>query len=154
MLTPNLACSPSSMMTAPSASSGASPRKRKNLSPTCRPSPRATSAWRSRNPTSPAGSGNSCVRTSRNSSCATRATRQLMVRLGKPFPEVKLLSTAPGLGVVGAHVFAAYICDPTRFDAPSQLIRYCQLGIRDRSSDDKPLGYEQLDRHGHGLLKA
>ena len=83
-----------------------------------------------------------------------RATRQLMVRLGKPFPEVKLLSTAPGLGVVGAHVFAAYICDPTRFDAPSQLIRYCQLGIRDRSSDDKPLGYEQLDRHGHGLLKA
>ena len=33
-------------------------------------------------------------------------------------------------------------------------IRYCRLGIRDRSSDDKPLGYEQLDRHGHGVLKA
>src|SRR5436190_21651798 len=63
----------------------------------------------------------------------------------------QLLSTAPGLGVVGAHVFAAYICDPTRFDTPAGLIRYCQLGIRDRSSDDKPLGYEQLDRHGHGI---
>ena len=37
---------------------------------------------------------------------------------------------------------------------PACLIRYCRLGIRDRSSDDKPLGYEQLDRHGHGILKA
>jgi transposase len=83
-----------------------------------------------------------------------RDTRQLMVRLGKPFPEVKLLSTAPGLGVVGAHLFAAYIAEPKRFADPSQLIRYCRLGIRDRSSDDKPLGYEQLDRQGHGVLKA
>ena len=83
-----------------------------------------------------------------------RDTRKLMVRLGKNFPEVQLLSTAPGLGVVGAHVFAAYIVDPKRFDSPAGLSRYCRLGIRDRSSDDKPLGYEQLDRHGHGILKA
>ena len=83
-----------------------------------------------------------------------RDARRLMVRMGKPFPEVKLLSTAPGLGVVGAHLFAAYIADPTRFDSPSALIRYCRLGIRDRTSDDKPLGYEQLDRQGHGVLKA
>lgn len=45
-----------------------------------------------------------------------RYARKLLVRLGKNFPEVKLLSTAPGLGVVGAHVFAAYIADPKRFD--------------------------------------
>ena len=83
-----------------------------------------------------------------------RDTRKLMVRLGKPFPEVKLLCTAPGLGVVGAHVFAAYIAEPQRFTSAAGLIRYCRLGIRDRSSDDKPLGYEQLDRHGHGILKA
>lgn len=83
-----------------------------------------------------------------------RDTRQLLVRLGKSFPEVKLLSTAPGLGLVGAHVFAAYIAEPKRFDSGAGLIRYCRLGIRDRSSDDKPLGYEQLDRHGHGVLKA
>ncbi len=67
---------------------------------------------------------------------------------------MKLLATAPGLGVVGAHIFAAYIADPKRFAAAAGLIRYCRLGIRDRSSDDKPLGYEQLDRHGHGILKA
>src|SRR5436190_4547927 len=53
-----------------------------------------------------------------------RDTRQLMVRLGQPFPEVKLLSSAPGLGVVGAHVFAAYIADPARFDSAAGLIRY------------------------------
>src|SRR6185436_12533068 len=81
-------------------------------------------------------------------------TRKLLVRLGKAFPEVQLLSSAPGLGVVGAHVFAAYIADPARFQDDSQLVRYCRLGIRDRTSDDKPLGYEQLDRHGHGVLKA
>lgn len=83
-----------------------------------------------------------------------RDTRKLMVRLGKSFPEVKLLASAPGLGVVGAHIFAAYIADPARFTSGAGLIRYCRLGIRDRSSDDKPLGYEQLDREGHGVLKA
>lgn len=83
-----------------------------------------------------------------------RDTCKLMVRLGKSFPEVKLLSSAPGLGVVGAHLLAAYIADPKRFDSAAGLIRYCRLGIRDRSSDDKPLGYEQLDRQGHGVLKA
>jgi transposase len=80
--------------------------------------------------------------------------RRLMVGLGKNFPEVKLLSTAPGLGVIGAHLFCAYIADPARFDSAAGLIRYCRLGIRNRSSDDKPLGYEQLDRDGHGVLKA
>jgi transposase len=83
-----------------------------------------------------------------------RDARKLMVRLGKNFPEEKLLSSAPGLGVVGAHVFAAYIAEPKRFPGPAQLVRYCRLGIRDRSSDDKPLGYEQLDHEGHGVLKA
>ena len=35
-----------------------------------------------------------------------------------------------------------------------QLWRYCRLGILDRSSDGKPLAYQQLDRCGHGVLKA
>ena len=44
--------------------------------------------------------------------------------------------------------------DPTRFGKFSRLSRYCRLGIRDRTSDDKPLGFEQLDRQGIGTLKA
>jgi len=81
-------------------------------------------------------------------------TRRLMVRLGEAFPEIGRLRTVPGVGVVGAHLFVAYIQEPRRFATPQQLRRYCRLGIRDRSSDDKPLGYQRLDHCGHGVLKA
>lgn len=83
-----------------------------------------------------------------------RKTRRLMAQLGQPFPEIARLQTVPGVGRIGAHLFAAYIQEPTRFDTEQQLYRYCRLGIRDRSSDGKPLGYQQLDRSGHGVLKA
>lgn len=85
---------------------------------------------------------------------AEHKARRLMVRLGKAFPEIGHLQTVPGVGVIGAHVFVAYIQEPGRFATPQQLRRYCRLGIRDRSSDDKPLGFQQLDRTGHGVLKA
>ena len=80
--------------------------------------------------------------------------RRLMVQLGKKFPEIGRLRTVPGVGVIGAHVFVAYIQEPSRFESAQQLWRYCRLGIRDRSSDGKPLGFQQLDRCGHGGLKA
>lgn len=81
-------------------------------------------------------------------------TRRLMGQLGQAFPEIARLQTVPGVGRVGAHVFVAFIQEPSRFATPQQLYRYCRLGIRDRSSDGKPLGYQQLDRHGHGVLKS
>jgi len=81
-------------------------------------------------------------------------TRRLLIQTGRPFPEVKRLRTVPGIGLVGGHLFVAYVQDPTRFKKFSQLTRYCRLGIRDRTSDDKPLGYQQLDRQGVGTLKA
>ena len=83
-----------------------------------------------------------------------RKTRRLMVQLGQPFPEIPRLQTVPGVGRIGAHVFVAYLQEPTRFATAQQLQRYCRLGIRDRSSDGKPLGYQTLDRCGHGVLKA
>lgn len=83
-----------------------------------------------------------------------RKTRRLMRQLGQKFPEVARLDTVPGVGRIGAHLFVAYIQEPSRFQTPQQLFRYCRLGIRDRSSDGKPLGFEQLDRCGHGVLKA
>jgi transposase len=79
---------------------------------------------------------------------------RLMLRLGKAFPEIARLRTVPGVGPIGAHVFVAYIQEPRRFETPQQLRRYCRLGIRDRSSDGKPLGFQRLDRCGHGVLKA
>jgi transposase len=83
-----------------------------------------------------------------------RQARRLMVQLGKAFAEIDRLQTVPGVGAIGAHLFVAYIQEPTRFETPQRLFRYCRLGIRDRSSDGKPLGFQQLDRCGHGVLKA
>jgi len=80
--------------------------------------------------------------------------RRLMCQTGRQFPEVQLLRSTPGVGLVGAHLFVAYVQDPKRFTDFSQLTRYCRLGIRDRTSDGKPLGYQQLDREGIGTLKA
>ena len=83
-----------------------------------------------------------------------RKARRLMVQLGQGFPEIDRLRTVPGVGVVGAHLVVAYLQEPGRFETPQQLFRYCRLGIRERSSDGKPLGFHQLDRCGHGVLKA
>lgn len=83
-----------------------------------------------------------------------RKSRRLMTQLGTKFPEVARLHTVPGVGRIGAHVFVAFIQEPARFVTSQQLYRYCRLGIRDRSSDGKPLSYQQLDRCGHGVLKA
>lgn len=83
-----------------------------------------------------------------------RKARRLMVQLGQPFPEISRLRTVPGVGLIGAHLFVAFIQEPGRFATRQRLYRYCRLGVRDRSSDGKPLGYQRLDRHGHGVLKA
>ena len=83
-----------------------------------------------------------------------RKARRLMRQLGAKFPEIARLRSMPGVGIIGAHLFVAYIQEPGRFETPQQLFRYCRLGIRDRSSDGKPLGFQKLDRRGHGVLKA
>jgi transposase len=80
--------------------------------------------------------------------------RRLMCQSGRLFPEVQRLRTAPGVGLVGAHLFVAYVQDPHRFAKFSRLTKYCRLAIRDRTSDNKPLGFKQLDRQGNGVLKA
>lgn len=89
-----------------------------------------------------------------NALAVERKTRRQMTQLGRKFPEVALLRTLPGVGPIGAHMFVAFVQEPKRFEMPQQLFRYCRLGIRDRSSDGKPLGYQKLDRAGHGVLKA
>lgn len=85
---------------------------------------------------------------------AQRGALRQMVQLARRFPEVELLKTMPGVGRVGACLFVACIQDPTRFSTLQHLTRFARLGIIDRSSDNKPLGYQRLDSHGHGLLKA
>jgi hypothetical protein len=51
------------------------------------------------------------------------------------------------------HVFSAIIEEPARFANKHKLWKYSQLGITDRTSDHKPLGYQRLDRRGNRELK-
>lgn len=82
-----------------------------------------------------------------------KTAKQLMVEAAKQFPEVKLLQTAPGVGVIGACRFVALIQNPRRFSNKRKLWRYCRLGIAHRSSDGKLLSHPRLDRNGCGALK-
>lgn len=76
------------------------------------------------------------------------------LRLARKYPEIKEFKKVPGVGDVGSLIYDAYIQTPHRFSSKSALYRYCQLGITDRSSDGKPLGFKRLDREGNSELKA
>ena len=84
----------------------------------------------------------------------TKSAFQEMKQLGRRYPEIQQFMKISGVGPVGAHVFDAYIQTPYRFATDSKLSRYCRLGITDRTSDGKPLGYKKLDKSGIGQLKA
>lgn len=82
-----------------------------------------------------------------------KATLKEVEGVGKNFWEVREFQRIPGVGPMGAHVFSAIIEEPSRFATKQQLWKYSQLGITDRSSDNKPLGYQRLDRRGNHELK-
>lgn len=79
--------------------------------------------------------------------------KRLMLEAASQFPEIKLLRTAPGVGIIGACRFVAYIQTPARFSNKRKLWRYCRLGIARRSSDGKLLAHPRLDINGCGALK-
>src|SRR5437868_13830090 len=82
-----------------------------------------------------------------------KETLQEVRRLGASFWEVREFQRIPGVGPIAAHVFSAIIESPERFAHKQKLWKYSQLGITDRSSDNKPLGYQRLDRRGNRELK-
>ncbi len=82
-----------------------------------------------------------------------KSARRLMTEAARQFPEVRLLETAPGIGIVGACRFVALVQNPRRFSNKRKLWRYCRLGVAHRSSDGKLLACPRLDRNGCGALK-
>ncbi len=76
------------------------------------------------------------------------------IRLSRRYLEIKKFMKIPGVGIIGAMIFDAYIQTPDRFRRKQHLWRYSKLGVTDRSSDGKPLAYKRLDRAGNGELKA
>jgi len=75
-------------------------------------------------------------------------------RLGRKYPEIKEFEKIPGIGEILSHIFDAFIQTPHRFPHKNRVWRYCRLGITDRSSDGKPLGFKRLDKSGNPELKA
>jgi len=69
-----------------------------------------------------------------------------MEKAGRSYPEVENFQRVPGVGPVGANVFSAILQTPDRFAHKGSVVRYCALSISDRSSDNKPIGYERLER--------
>jgi transposase len=82
-----------------------------------------------------------------------KETLQEVERIGAEFWEVGEFQRIPGVGPMAAHVFSAIIEEPARFANKHKLWKYSQLGITDRTSDNKPLGYKRLDRRGNRELK-
>ena len=82
-----------------------------------------------------------------------KETLQEVERVGGEFWEVRQFQRIPGVGPMAAHVFSAIIEQPGRFANKHQLWKYSQLAITDRTSDNKPLGYQRLDRRGNRELK-
>ena len=77
----------------------------------------------------------------------------MIVILPDRFPEVELLQTAPGVGIITACRFVAYLQTPRRFSNKRKLWRYCRLGITRRESNGKRLAHPRLDTAGVGSLK-
>lgn len=77
---------------------------------------------------------------------AVKKTARLMARLAAKFPEVKLLDTVPGVGLIGACRFVAYVQDPNRFPSKRDLWRFAGLGVTDRDSCGNQVGFRRLDR--------
>lgn len=84
---------------------------------------------------------------------AQREALGLLRRQAHQYPEIARFRTVPGVGLIGAARFSAYIQAPHRFSSKRKPWRYCRLGITERSSDGKRLGPKRLDHTGLGRLK-
>lgn len=82
-----------------------------------------------------------------------REAKSAMIEFSRRFPEVRLLQTAPGVGIITACRFVAYLQTPRRFSNKQKLCRYSRLGITRRESNGKRLAHPRLDAAGVGSLK-
>ena len=76
---------------------------------------------------------------------ALKEAKTAMRDFADHFPEVELLQTAPGVGIITACRFVAYLQTPRRFSNKRKLWRYCRLGITRRESNGKRLAHPRLD---------
>ena len=78
--------------------------------------------------------------------------RRLVVRESGSFSAIERLEMIPGVGIIGAARFVAYVQDPNRFNTHT-LCKYSRLAVVGRESGGSPLGPKHLNRDGNGTLK-
>ena len=81
-------------------------------------------------------------------------TARQLVAAAPAFPELAWLQTFPGMGVISAARFVAYVQMPTRFRTKRQLWRYARLAVVQPQSGGHAVGRARLEYFGHGALKA
>jgi len=84
---------------------------------------------------------------------AQTQAKAAMTAAAEQFPEVTLLQTAPGVGIITACRFVAYVQTPRRFSNKRKLWRYARLAVTRRESNGKRLAHPRLDSSGIGSLK-
>lgn len=84
---------------------------------------------------------------------AQAAAKEQMLRLGNTYEEITEFQKMPGVGPILAHLFSGIVQTPHRFNTIQQLWRWGGLGITDRDSNGRPLGYQKLDPNGRSDIK-
>jgi len=78
---------------------------------------------------------------------------ELMAQQAERFPVIGRFQAVPGIRLKLGSRFVAYVQNPHRFATKQKLWTYSRLGITDRNSNGKPLGYSRLNPNGNGKLK-
>lgn len=87
-------------------------------------------------------------------SAQRQASERLLAQAAKQFPEIARFREVPGVGLICAARFCAYLQTPYRFSSKRKLWRYARLGVAQQSSDGKALTRPRLDKtSGCGALK-
>jgi transposase len=73
-------------------------------------------------------------------------------RMSKKFPVIERFRKIPGIDIILASRFVAYVANPYRFNK-RELWSFSCLGVASRESAGSSLSREHLDRAGNGTLK-
>jgi len=78
----------------------------------------------------------------------SRMARQMLGRLARPYPVLARWQELPGVGLIRAVTWMAYLDTPWRFACPKKLWKYCGVGLQRKAS-----GTDKRGRPKPGTLK-
>ncbi len=82
-----------------------------------------------------------------------KKTEKRLKKMAASWPIIEYFMEVPGMGLILACRFVAYIQTPWRFASKEKVWSYSKLGLMIRSSDGKLLSSPRLNKQGNGTLK-